>query len=430
MIEDELTGLHNRRSFLALLKRHVLMAVEREALLAVVVIDIDDFARINTTHGYEFGDAALRHVAGELRQLIRPQDYAARLGNDRFALILTRLMNKGHAELAVQKLFRQLEPTFTFAGNTVRLRATAGAAVCPSHASHADFLLRQAEKALAIARETGQPWLFPAGDGAPASGLSEWWDLEIEMQGAIERGEMFLRYQPKLATDTLRPVGAEALMRWQHRSRGLVPPDRFIPIAEQTGQIRPITVWALNSALRQAADWPIETTPLSVAVNVPAEMVAREDLPELVENALRLWGRPNTRLTLEITERSLIADPARSFRILSQVREQGVKVSIDDFGTGYSCLAYFKDIPADELKIDKSFVAGLLDDPACADIAALIIDLAHRFGLTVVAEGVEDEATLAALRARGCDTVQGHLFAEALPQDTFRAWLRDRAPAA
>lgn len=429
-MDDELTGLHNRRSFLALLRRHVLMAVERQTLLAVVVLDIDGFARINAAHGYDFGDAALRHVADELRQLIRPQDYAARLGNDRFALILTRLMNKGHAELAVQKLFRRLEQAFSSGSHAVRLHCSAGVAICPSHASHADFLLRQAEKALALAREAGQPWRFPADDGAQAGGLSEWWDLEIEMQGAIERGEMFLRYQPKLAADTLRPIGAEALMRWQHRSRGLVPPDRFIPIAEQTGQIRPITVWALNSALRQAADWPPGAAPLSVAVNVPADMVAREDLPELVENALRLWGRPDTRLILEITERSLIADPARSFRILSQVREQGVKVSIDDFGTGYSCLAYFKDIPADELKIDKSFVAGLLDDPACADIATLIIDLAHRFGLTVVAEGVEDEATLAALRARGCDTVQGHLFAEALPQESFRGWLQQRLPAA
>ena len=428
MIEDELTGLHNRRSFLALLRRHVLQAVERQTLLAVLVVDLDGFARLNAAHGYEFGDAVLRHLADQLRKLARPQDYVARIGNDRFALILTRIMNQGHAALAVQKLLRQLENPFTSNGIGAQLHATIGVAVCPAHATHADFLLRQAEQGLGIARATGQSWGFPATE-QNANGLSELWDLEVELLGAADRGEMSLRYQPKLAADSLRPLGAEALMRWQHRSRGLVPPDQFIPVAEQGGQIRALTVWALNTALRQAGDWDASGSPLSVAVNVPANMVARDDLPDLVENALRLWGRPNVQLVLEITERSLVVDPTRSFRTLSQVREQGVRISIDDFGTGYSCLAYFKDIPADELKIDKSFVSGLLSDPACADITSLIIDLAHRFGLNVVAEGVEDEATLEAVRARGCDTVQGYLFAEALPQDRFREWLRERTPA-
>lgn len=430
-MDDALTGLSSRRGFLPLLRRHVLQAVERQSPLALVVLDLDGFARINTTHGYEFGDRVLRHVGDAIRQLMRPQDHAARIGSDRFALILPRMMNQGHAELAVQKLFRQLDPPFTHGDASVRLRASAGVAVCPQHASHADFLLREAERSLARARAEGQRWCFPPSDGGQG-GLSESWDLEVEMHGAVERGEMFLRYQPKLAADSLRPVGAEALMRWQLGQRGLIPAERFIPVAEQTGQIRPLTLWAINTALRQAAEWSAgaDDAPLSVAVNVPADMVCRDDLPDLVANALRLWGRPSTQLVLEITERSLVADPARSFRILSQVREQGVKVSIDDFGTGYSCLAYFKDIPADELKIDRSFVSGLLDDPACADVTALIIDLAHRFGLSVVAEGVEDEATLAVLRARGCDTVQGHLFAEAMPHDRFGGWLRDHGCAA
>jgi diguanylate cyclase (GGDEF)-like protein len=425
-IEDELTGLHNRRSFLALLRRHIGFANDRKANLALIVADIDGFARLNAAHGYDFGDQALQYVARQLREVTRAQDYAARIGDNRFALILPGVMNAGHAELAVQKLFRLLEVPFDGGKGKVRMTATVGAAMCPLHASQAEFLLRQAEKSLELARGTGQRWLFPP-ESADDRGFSEFWDLEIELDGAVQRGETYLVYQPKLRLSDLQPVGAEALMRWQHRARGLVSPEQFIPIAEQTGQIKGMTIWALNSALRHAAEWKVPHGQFSIAVNVPAELVGQEDLPDLVENALKLWEAPDVQLVLEITERSLVMDPRHSFRILSRIRDLGVKISIDDFGTGYSCLAYFKDIPADELKIDKSFVAGLLIDASCADITSLIIDLAHRFGMSVVAEGVEDEETLDALRQRHCDVVQGHLFAKALMLDEFNAWLQRKA---
>jgi diguanylate cyclase (GGDEF)-like protein len=421
-IEDELTGLHNRRSFLSLLRRHIGFANDRQTVLALVVVDIDGFARINAAHGYAFGDQALRHVAVQLRSVAREQDYVGRIGDNRFALLLTGIMNQGHAELAVQKLFRQLEVPFEGGQGRVRLAVTAGAALCPLHASQAEFLLRQAEKSLELARAAGLRWLFPP-EVDTGQRFSEFWDLEIELDGAIQRGDLVLAYQPKLRMDDLCPIGAEALMRWPHPARGLVPTEQFIRIAEQTGQIRAMTMWALNTALRHAAGWK-HAGVLSVAVNVPAELVARDDLPDLVENALKLWGTPAVELVLEITERSLVTDPRQSFGILSRIRDLGVKVSIDDFGTGYSCLAYFKDIPADELKIDQSFVRGMLTDTASADITALIIDLAHRFGLTVVAEGVEDARTFELLRARNCDVVQGHLFARAMPLDAFVQWLR------
>ncbi|GAB3101598.1 putative bifunctional diguanylate cyclase/phosphodiesterase [Lysobacter terrae] len=426
ILEDELTGLHNRRSFMALLRRHVGFANERKANLALVVLDIDGFARLNATHGYDFGDRALQHVAGQLRALIRAQDYAARIGDNRFALILSSVMNAGHAELAVQKLFRLLDLPFDGGTGRVRMTATVGIALCPQHATQAEFLLSQAEKSLELARATGQRWQFPP-DSSDDPGLSEFWDLEIELDGAVQRGETYLVYQPKLRLSDLTTTGAEALMRWQHRTRGLISPAQFIPIAEQTGQIKNMTVWALNSALRHASEWKLPHQPFGVAVNVPPELVGQDDLPDLVENALSLWGTPDVELVLEITERSLVMDPRHSFRILSRIRDLGVKISIDDFGTGYSCLAYFKDIPADELKIDKSFVSGLLIDATCADITSLIIDLAHRFGLHVVAEGVEDEETLDALRARNCDVVQGHLFAKAMDGDEFARWLRQDA---
>ncbi|MCI4567935.1 bifunctional diguanylate cyclase/phosphodiesterase [Lysobacter sp. CFH 32150] len=418
--EDALTGLHNRRSFMSLLRRHIGLANDHQTNLGLAVIDIDGFARINATHGFDFGDRVLVHLANQVREVARKQDYVARIGDNRFALVLTRVMNKGHVELAVQKLFRLLDLPFEAGATRLKLPVTVGAALCPMHASQADYLLRQAEMSIEAARAIGQHSMF-APDNEQDTGLSEFWDLEIELAGAVERGEITLHYQPKLRASDRQPVGAEALMRWHHRTRGLVSPNLFIPIAEQTGQIRAMTMWAMNTALRHASEW--RGGPLSVAVNVPANLVARHDLPDLVENALHLWGRDSIQLTLEITERSLVADPKHSFAILSRIRDLGVKISIDDFGTGYSCLAYFKDIPADELKIDRSFVCGLLDDPACADITALIIDLAHRFGLSVVAEGVEDEATFLALLQRGCDVVQGYHFGEAMPPDAFARWL-------
>ena len=428
MIDDELTGLHNRRSFLSLLRQQVGFSNERQSLLALVVVDLDGFARLNAAHGYEFGDQALKYVAQHLKSIARSQDYVGRIGDNRFALLLTRIMNQGHAELAVQQVFRHLEVPFQGAQGTVRLVATVGAALCPSHASHPEYLLRQAEKSLEMARAAGARWLFPPEGEQEHQGFSEFWDLEIELDGAIERGELLLAYQPKLRTEDMTTVGAEALMAWPHRARGMVSPDQFIPIAEKTGQIRPMTMWALNTAMRHAAAWK-HPLPLSVAVNVPADMVARDDLPDLVENALQLWGARDIELVLEITERSLVSDPKQSFEVLSRIRDLGVKISIDDFGTGYSCLAYFKDIPADELKIDRSFVRGMVTDTASADIATLIIDLAHRFGLSVVAEGVEDLETFRLLRQRNCDVVQGHFFARAMRAEAFASWLQGRTAA-
>jgi diguanylate cyclase (GGDEF)-like protein len=420
--EDELTGVQHRRSFLATLRQQVGFSNDRQSLLALVVCDIDGFARLNAAHGYEFGDQALKYVAQHLRSIARPQDYVARIGDNRFALLLTRVMNQGHAELAVQQLIRHLEVPFQGAQGTVRLNASIGAALCPTHATHPEYLMRQAEKSLEASRAAGERWMFPPEDGGEQA-FSEFWDLEIELDGAIQRGELLLGYQPQLRVADLKPVGAEALMAWPHRARGLVSPDQFIPIAEKTGQIRPMTMWALNTALRHAASWR-HPEPLSVAVNVPAEMVARDDLPDIVENALRLWGTEGVHLVLEITERSLVTEPERSFAVLSRIRDLGARISIDDFGTGYSCLAYFKNIPADELKIDRSFIQGMTSDTANADIASLIIDLAHRFGLSVVAEGVEDTETFEMLRQRGCDVVQGHLFAKAMRADAFAKWLQ------
>lgn len=422
MSEDLLTGLHDRRTFLAALRRQIGYANDRQSSAALVVVDVDGFAAINCTHGYDFGDKMLQHLALQLRQVARKHDYVARIGDNRFAMILPRIMNKGHAELAVQKLFRLLDMPFESGQARVKIAVTVGVALCPLHATHAEFLLRLAERALMTARSNGQHYLFPPDDDKQDK-LSEFWDIEIEIAGAVQRGEMVMHYQPKVRCADLRPVGVEALMRWNTRSRGALTPDVFIPIAEHTGQIKALTIWAMNTALRQASEWKHPFEQLSVAVNVPAELVTQHDLPDLVENALKLWGRDNVQLVLEITERSLVVAPEHSFKVLSRIRNMGVKISIDDFGTGYSCLAYFKNIPADELKIDKSFVEGLLEDPACAELTSVIIDLAHRFGLSVVGEGVENQQTLDALQRLHCDVAQGYMLGKPMPWGEFQKWL-------
>ncbi|MCA1714595.1 MAG: EAL domain-containing protein, partial [Gammaproteobacteria bacterium] len=307
------------------------------------------------------------------------------------------------------------------AGTKLTLQVTVGAALCPTHATHAEYLLRMAELALATARMQGCRYLF-APDVPQTNALSDLWDLELELAGAIDRGEMRMHYQPQVRVGDLQLIGAEALMRWDSRARGEVAPDVFIPLAERTGQIKKLTMWALNTALRQAGEWRQAEAPLSVSVNLPGAMASQRDLPELVQNALQLWGKDEVRLVLEITERSLM-DRALAQEILGRIRALGVRISIDDFGTGYSCLAYFKNIPADELKIDQSFVAGMRTDTASADITTLIIELAHRFGLAVVAEGVEDPATFALLKSGGCDIAQGFLFGKAMASPQFQEWL-------
>ena len=423
---DALTELQNRRGFLERLHQLVAVAAEKGEQLALVIADIDRFAQINGSGGYAFGDQVLCHTARQMQTVARAQDQVARIGDNRFALIVTRVFNAGHAELAVQKLFRLLEMPFESGNIRIRPAVSAGIALFPMHAAQAEGLLGQAELALITARAEGRPYQF-APDAQRIGSISEMWDIEFELAGAVDRGEMSIHFHPQIRISDRRLVGAEALMRWTSPVRGRIPPDVFIPIAERTGQIRKLTLWAMNTVLRQASQWRHDWGPLDVAVNVPGELAARDDLSAQVDNALQLWGTDAVRLVLEITERSLM-DRELVIDRLARIRERGVRISIDDFGTGYSCLAYFKELPVDELKIDKSFVASMLIDAASADITSLIIDLAHRFDLSVVGEGVEDEMTLARLGAAGCDVAQGYLFAKPMPASDFERWLQEYDP--
>ncbi|MBS0212087.1 MAG: bifunctional diguanylate cyclase/phosphodiesterase [Proteobacteria bacterium] len=419
---DELTDLPGRRIFLRLLDERIHEAEGQGGTVGLLLADIDRFTQINVTYGFACGDRVLRHLARQLAAVGRARDIVARVGDNRFAMILPGLMNRGHAELAAQKLLRLLEVPFEHDDARLRLQATIGVALYPHHASGAQDLLARAEFALALARHEDRRYGF-APDGSDIGSLSYQWDLELELANAIDRGELSMFYQPQVALGDRRVVGVEALMRWNNRNRGMVPPDVFIPLAERTGHIRKMTLWAMNTVLRQTSQWRHDWGALSVSVNVPSELVAHSDLPDMLRNALQLFGSDAIRPMIEITERSLMVGD-RALQQLHRIREMGVRVSIDDFGTGYSCLAYFHKVPASELKIDKTFVSRLLTDTASADIAMLIIDLAHRFDLDVVAEGVEDEATCEKLASSGCDVVQGYFFAKPMPADACEQWLQ------
>ncbi len=431
-MKDPVTSLFNRQQFLHILEQEINEANEHRTTIGLLVADIRAFSRINRTHGYSCGDRTLQAFADILSRICRSQDQAARIGDNLFALILPGIMNSGHAELAAFKIQRLLDAPIQLEHKTIHCTANIGIALCPDHATGPDILLREAEDALQRARQTDQP--VYVAETRNDDEISDVWDIELELQDSIKESRLHAWLQPKVSLTTGKPTGAEALVRWDSPGRGLCPPDVFMPVAESTGFIKPLTTWMLNSALRLSSGWTKQWGELEVSVNIPPRILEQPDFSDLVMSTWELWKPAGIHLCLEILEQSFAGDTASVFSKLKALRDEGIKIAIDDFGTGYSSLAYFRDIPADQLKIDRSFVQGLLDDRANANIVSLVIDLAHRFGLSVVAEGVEDRKTLAMLQKMGCDSVQGFVFSRPMPAHEFENWLRDyrgiRSPAA
>jgi EAL domain-containing protein (putative c-di-GMP-specific phosphodiesterase class I) len=300
--------------------------------------------------------------------------------------------------------------------------ASIGIALCPEHGEDADTLLRRADIAMYTAKRAHEGFAFyqPEQDDHTPDRLL----LAGELRHAIENDQLVLHYQPKASFATGCVSHVEALVRWNHPQRGLVPPDQFIPLAEQTGLIRPLFLWVLNDALHQCSLWQQEGIGLHVAVNLSMRNLQDPRLPDTLVNLLSRWNLEPTWVELEITESALAADPERAMRILTRFSAMGMRITIDDFGTGYSSLAYLKRLPVDEIKIDKSFVLGMVNDENDATIVRSTIDLGHNLGLKVVAEGVEDQATWDLLTAWGCDLAQGYFLSHPLPAPDLVAWLR------
>ncbi|MES2926768.1 MAG: EAL domain-containing protein [Pseudomonadota bacterium] len=420
---DRLTGLPNRERF----REAVVLAIARSTggavpphPLAVLTLDLDRFKHVNDVLGYSFGDRLLQAVAERLRQQVpSPDNMVARLGGNEFAVLL-RGADAATAHATALRITQSFEEPLAFEDQTVDLSAGIGIACWPGDADDADTLLSRSEIAMYAAKRrlSGAQQYDASFDSASAQTLS----LLTELRHAVEHHELRLYLQPKVPLHGQPGRAAEALVRWQHPQRGLVPPMQFIPFAEQTGFVRQLTLWMFEEVARLLADPRTQGLALRVSVNLSTRDLLDPELSTRLADILVRHGVPASAFCLEITESAIMDDPQRAEAMLNRLSEQGFKLSIDDFGTGYSSLAYLKRLPVHELKIDKSFVMGMETGEDDAMIVRSTIDLAHNLGLTVVAEGVETAAILERLRTLACDEAQGYHIARPLPVDDFLAW--------
>lgn len=428
---DRLTGLPNRARFRDAVRSAIAESAHGGRPVAVVMLDLDRFKHVNDVLGYAFGDRLLKAVATRLAgHVVREGDLVARLSGDEFALLLPG-STAAQALAVAERIAEVFQEPLTLDDHTVDLAAGFGVACWPDHAADADALISRAEVAMYTAkRKTTSALVYdPAIDAGSAETLS----LLSELRRALEQGELRLFLQPKVALASGRIVAAEALVRWQHPERGMVPPMQFIPFAEQTGFVRQLTLWMFEATARQ---WDtLRALGLErVSVNLSTRDLLDQDLPAKLDVLLRRHGVPACAFCLEITESAIMDEPQRAEATLNQLHAAGFKLSIDDFGTGYSSLAYLKRLPVDELKIDRSFVMAMETDEQDAKIVRSTIDLAHNLGLTVVAEGVESEAILQQLAALHCDEAQGYHMSRPMPAAELPAfaarWAEHLAAAA
>ncbi|WP_409338043.1 bifunctional diguanylate cyclase/phosphodiesterase [Curvibacter microcysteis] len=424
---DRLTGLPNRERFRDALEQAIAENTTPARPVAVISLDLDRFKHVNDVLGYAFGDRLLQAVAGRLERLVTtPGDLVARRGGNEFAVLL----QGADAQMAIeftQRIARSFEVPLAFDDQTIDLSAGMGVACWPADADSADLLLSRSEIAMYAAKRklSGALLYDPSFDSASSQMLS----LLTELRRAVEGNELRLFLQPKVSLVDGSVVAAEALVRWEHPQRGLVPPMQFIPFAEQTGFVRKLTLWMFEEAARLMADERLQQHPLKISINLSTRDLLDPDLSVRLGNLLQRYEVQATQFCLEITESAIMDDPQRAETTLNRLSEQGFQLSIDDFGTGYSSLAYLKRLPVDELKIDKSFVMGMEKDDDDAKIVRSTIDLAHNLGLSVVAEGVENAVILDRLAALSCDEAQGYHISRPLPAEAFLNWRAQRAAA-
>jgi diguanylate cyclase (GGDEF)-like protein len=418
---DALTGLANRKR----LALNVEAAAD-EGPLALVLLDLDRFKEVNDTLGHHVGDELLNVVARRLEATLRPGDTVSRLGGDEFALLLPGA-GTAEATAAAARVREALAEPILLGGLLVDVGASAGVAASPEHGNRLDELLQHADVAMYLSKESGEVEVYDvARDHNSTARLA----VLGELRRALEGDELELHYQPKADLRTGAVVGVEALVRWRHPVRGLLAPDEFIPLAERAGLIGALTAWVIDQGLAQVAVWRAQGWDLSLAVNVSVRDLCGPDLTDVVASGLRRHGVPAGSLQLEVTEGSLFADSVRARRTLQQLERLGVVLSLDDFGTGWSSLVQLRQLPVREIKVDRSFVARMVQDPQDRAIVSSVIDLARGLGMRVVAEGVEDEQTWDLLRQLGCDCAQGWFLARALPPADLTRWLGDRRLAA
>lgn len=418
---DALTGLPNRTLLRDRLEEAMVRHAEHATPIALLFMDLNRFKEVNDTFGHHYGDALLEDLSRRLAYALRSDDTIARLGGDEFAALLP---NAGVEEaIAVaEKLAATVDAPFVIEGQDFYVGISVGIALCPDHGRDAALLMRRADIAMYAAKRTGNGNVVYSPDQDDTSPVRH--ELMRDLRRAIEHGGLVLHYQPQIDLRTGDGLQVEALIRWEHPENGFAPPASFVPLAEETGLIRPLTTWVLNEALRQCALWRSKGMNVRVAVNLSARSLHDADLVTTVDSALKRWDVPAASLALEITESAIIVDPHRVMQPLAELHAMGVRFAIDDFGTGYSSLSYLQRLPIDQIKVDRSFVMDMTTNGENAVIVRSILDLAHSLGMEVVAEGVETSTIRDTLEEMGCDLIQGYHVCRPVDAEGYTKWYR------
>jgi len=420
---DQLTGLPNRSLLRDRINQLIASSQRDKHEFAVLFIDLDNFKNVNDSLGHHAGDLLLQSVAGRLRSSVREVDTVSRLGGDEFVVVLPEVGISGAQQVA-RKIIGQVASAYFIESHDLTVTTSLGISIYPEDATDMENLLKHADTALYRAKAKGKND-FALFTEDMRSAAYERMTLENDLRRALTNEELLLYYQPQINLSNGRVIGMEALLRWPHRELGMIPPDQFIPIAEECGLIVELGEWVMHEACRQNRQWQLSGLPaIPVAVNVSAKQLKNADLVDTVDSVLRHTRLEPRYLELELTEHTVMGDVESASKIMRRIGEQGVKFAIDDFGTGYSSLAYLKMLPLDKIKIDKSFVQDLPTHSDDREIANAITLLAHSLRLTVVAEGVETKSQLDILLGQGCDSAQGYFYSKPLPPQEFAAFLR------
>jgi diguanylate cyclase (GGDEF)-like protein/PAS domain S-box-containing protein len=422
-LHDVLTGLPNWGLLEDRLQQTIYSATRRNEQTGLMILDLDRFKDVNDTYGHNVGDEILRAVGDRVVRQVRKSDTVARIGGDEYAVLLPGVGGEIEAGRLARKILTAFETPIEVRGSVFDVSPSIGIALSPQHGDDSESLHRRADIAMYVAKESmsGYAIYSEKTDRHRTGHLA----MAQELRQAIDRDELTLHYQPKAHLRTGLVTRVEALVRWRHPEKGLISPAQFIPLAERTGLIKPMTDKILDMALRQCREWRQLGTPMSVAVNLSTRTLQESFLVDLVLSLLEKWEVDPGYLKLEITESSVLSEPDRVIDILETLRRKGVHFSLDDFGTGYSSLSYLRKLPVDEIKIDKSFVTDMVRNESDAEIVSATINLAHNLGRQVVAEGIEDEATWDMLRELGCDLGQGYYLSKPLPPDELSRWLSE-----
>jgi diguanylate cyclase (GGDEF)-like protein len=419
---DNLTNLPNRVLFADRLQQAIRVSRREQRPFALIIMDLDRFKEINDTLGHHAGDQVLLHVGNCVRSCLRESDTVARMGGDEFAILLSTVNGLDGAVAATKKILRSLDEPVEIARQQIEIGASLGIVLCPEHGEEPEALMRAADAAMYAAKKAhGGYKVYSKGLG---QGVDDRQALQGELRHAIAHDELVLYFQPQIDFKSNRISGVEALVRWQHPKHGLLAPDRFILLAEQTGMIKPLTYYVLRSALRHCEGWQRAGLDLSMSVNISAINIQDPEFPDQVAEILKEFSVPPACLELEITETAVMSEPVRAVECIKKLSALGLLIAIDDFGTGYSSMSYLKELLVAKIKIDKSFVTDMANNRNDAVIVRSTVELGHSLGLKVVAEGVETQVVWDKLSALGCDDAQGYYMSHPLSADGLTDWLQ------